>query len=243
MSEEFLFSWGWRISFWAGSAIGLFGFILRKTLDETPIFKELKARHEIDTETFTQVINNHKKKIMLGTAYGVVNASTFYLVATYLPSYFNIALGLNVRDNALVSLSILILTTILLPVFGVLGDKFRIKLMMIGSGFSIIALLIPLYYSIHAHNIILSLVLAYLYVIPITCITAFIPFILLRLFPAPVRFTGVGLAFNLADGFVGGFTPAIAILLTRYTDSQAGFCWFILLCTIISLISYFKIKE
>src|SRR6185437_11638710 len=46
MPEEFLLSSGWRISFWAGSAIGLLGFILRETLDETPVFCRLKAHNE-----------------------------------------------------------------------------------------------------------------------------------------------------------------------------------------------------
>ena len=249
MSEEFLMSWGWRISFWAGSAIGLLGFILRKTLDETPIFKELKSHHEIDNETFKEVINNNKKKIMLGTAYGIVNAATFYLIAAYLPSYFNERLGLSPHSNALVSLSILALTTILLPVFGMIGDKLRaknkfpVRSMMIWSTLSIIALLFPLYYFIYTEQVTLTFITTYLYIIPITCITALIPFLLLRLFRAQIRFTGVGLTFNLADGFIGGFTPAIGILLTRYTNNQAAFCWFILACAIISLISYFRIKE
>lgn len=251
MSEEFLLSMGWRISFWSGSAIGLMGFILRKTLDETPVFKEIKSNHEIDTETFLEVIEKNKKKILIGTSYGIVNAATFYLIAAYLPSYFNERLGLSVHGNALISLSILILTTILLPVFGAIGNKvcphkknyLRVKPLMIASAVSIILLLMPLYYFIYTDQILMTFVITYLYTIPITCITALIPFVLLRLFPAPIRFTGVGLAFNLADGFIGGFTPAIAILLTRYANNQAAFCWFILACAVISLISYFKIKE
>jgi hypothetical protein len=51
------------------------------------------------------------------------------------------------------------------------------------------------------------------------------------------------MSFNLADGIIGGFTPAIALFLFYLTGNQAGFCWFILLCSIVSLISYFKIKE
>ena len=199
--------------------------------------------NEIDTERFVKVISNHKKKIMLGTAYGAVNAATFYLFATYLPNYFNLALGLSNRENAIISLSIMVLSTILLPFFGILGDHFQVKKLMIGSTLSIIVLLIPWYYFTTTNNINLVFITAYLYVMPITCITALIPYILVRLFAAPVRFTGVGLAFNLADGIIGGFTPAIAILLAYDSNNQAEFCWFILICAIISLFSYFKIKD
>jgi MHS family proline/betaine transporter-like MFS transporter len=135
------------------------------------------------------------------------------------------------------------LTTILLPIFGILGDKFKNKPILIGCAISIIILLIPLYYSIHSKNLIWTMIISCLYIIPITCITALIPYLLAHLFSPRVRFTGVGLSFNLADGLVGGFTPAIAIALTAYANNKAAFCWFILVCAIISLISYFKIKE
>ncbi len=44
-------TWGWRISFWTGGLIGLLGIYLRTTLDETPIFKQLKLHHHLDKET------------------------------------------------------------------------------------------------------------------------------------------------------------------------------------------------
>ncbi|MES2273154.1 MAG: hypothetical protein V4487_03060, partial [Chlamydiota bacterium] len=78
---------------------------------------------------------------------------------------------------------------------------------------------------------------------PIACITALLPYLLTHLYPTPVRFTCVGLSFNLADGIIGGFTPAIALYLLRYSANQAAFCLFILLCAIVSLFSYWKIKE
>ncbi len=250
MSDDFFLSWGWRISFWIGSAIGLTGFFLRNTLDETPTFKELKSYHKIDKENILELVSSNKQKILLGTAYGIINAVTFYLIAAYLPSYFNQQLGLGVYGNGIISLSILILTTVLLPVFGAFGNKLcphsrtylRVKPMMIWSAVSIILLCFPLYYFIDKKQVMMTFIITYLCIIPITCISSLIPFILLKLFPAPVRFTGVGLTFNLADGLAGGFTPAIAILLARYQDNQGAFCWFILVCGIVSLISYFKIK-
>ena len=61
--------------------------------------------------------------------------------------------------------------------------------------------------------------------------------------PTSVRYTGVGLAFNLSDGIIGGFTPAIALILFGWTGDQGAFCFYILLSAIISLISFLRIKE
>lgn len=243
MTEEFVMTWGWRMSFWTGGLLGLLGICLRSTLDETPVFKKIKAHHELDKETVRGVISNHKKKIILGTAYGAINASTFYLIATYIPTYFDQALGLSAYGNAAVSLSILVLTTVLLPFFGILGDKFKNKPILISCVLLIILLLYPLYFSINSKNLTLLAIVGFIYIIPITCITAFLPYLLAHLFATPVRFTGVSLTFNLADGIIGGFTPAIALFLLEFTKNQAAFCWFILACAIVSLFSYFKIKE
>ena len=63
MSSEFLFSWGWRISFLSGGLIGLIGIYLRRTLHETPVFVKLKKNHKIDRETLRALFSKYKKKI------------------------------------------------------------------------------------------------------------------------------------------------------------------------------------
>ncbi len=243
MSEEFLLSWGWRISFWSGGILGLLGFFLRRTLDETPIFKELVAHNKVDTETFFEVINNHKRKILLGTGCGVINATTFYLIAAYIPNYLDIQLGLTVHQNAFISLAILVIMTVLLPFFGMLGERWGVKPLFAGSVLLIIALLPVLYFSVKNDNIGMILVVGFIYILPVSCITALISYVLVHLFSAPIRFTGVALSFNLADGLVGGFTPAIAIALMYYVHNQAAFCLFVFVSAVISLISCLKIKN
>ncbi len=243
MSESFLLAWGWRIMFWVGSGLGLFGLLLRETLDETPTFKNLVKHHHVDAEKFISIIKKYKGPIFLGTSYGAINAVTFYLIATFLPSYFHETSGLDDHVNALVSITILLFSTILLPIFGYFGEKYSIKLMMIWSAISIIFLTAIMYCLMYFNHIYIFLAVTYLYIIPITCISAFIPILLLHLFIAPVRFTGVGIAFNLADGVIGGFTPAIAITLALYTKIPSNFLIFVFLCSLISLIAYFKIRD
>ncbi|MFZ0565211.1 MAG: MFS transporter [Chlamydiales bacterium] len=243
MSEKFLMSWGWRISFWSGGLFGLFGIYLRRTLHETPLFEKLKKKHKLDTETTLELIINHKKRIALGTAFGVVNASTFYLIATYVPTFFDESIGLSFYGNAIVSLSILILTTVFLPFFGKVGDKFNNKLIFILSTILIIILLLPLSIAILHKNLILILIIGLVYIIPVTCISALLPYLLAHLFPTAIRFTGVGLAVNLADGLIGGFTPAISLFLLQVMRNNTAFVWYILLCALVSLVSYFFIKK
>ena len=55
MPEEFLLTWGWRISFWTGGLLGLFEIFSRHQLHETPSFKKIKDLHEIAKSTLTRV--------------------------------------------------------------------------------------------------------------------------------------------------------------------------------------------
>lgn len=244
-SNEFLLHWGWRISFWIGGLLGILGIYLRKKLHETKPFEELKDHNLLEKLSAFKVVKNNIGKIIQGTAYGVLNASTFYLIATYIPTYFINVLNLNNNVSMIISILILILTTVLLPYFGMVGDKMlnKNKKLLIYCAYSVIVLLIPLYYSISCSNLKLMFVVGFLYIIPVTCLTALLAYRIAHLFPTAIRFTGFGVSFNIADGIFGGFTPAISILLTHYTGNEAGFCWYILFCAIISLWSYYKIKD
>jgi MHS family proline/betaine transporter-like MFS transporter len=243
MTEEFLMGWGWRISFWSGGMIGLLGIFLRKKLYETPVFNKIKEEHKIDKETALEVIRSQKSRIFLGASFCFINASTFYLIATYIPAYFGQKIGLSSFGNSIISLSILFLLTILLPVFGKIGDKFNNKTILICCSALIISLLYPMYKSINSDNFTMMAIISFFYIIPIACMAALLVYQITHLFSPSIRYTGVGLAFNLADGIVGGFTPAISLLLLEYTHNQGAFCWFILICAIASLTAYSKIKR
>ena len=243
LPREFLLTWGWRISLFSGGLLGLLGIFLRYQLKETPLFIKVREYHETTKETLLHVLKHYKMKIGIGIAYGAINASTFYLIASYIPVYFHKTFGISEDNNYMVTLVLLILTTILLPFFGLLGEKFSCRTILVSCAISIIVLLIPLNMFINTANDYGIALVGFFYIFPITCITALIPYLLTSLFPTPVRFTCVGLSFNVADGIIGGFTPAISLLLIDVTKNAAGFSWFILVCSLVSLISYFKIKK
>jgi MHS family proline/betaine transporter-like MFS transporter len=172
----------------------------------------------------------------------VVNAATFYLIATYLPTYFQDVLQLSPKVNTIIALTILTLTTVTLPFFGKLGDRICNKKIFIFCAIMIIALIYPLYASMDAYNLFWISLISVLYIIPITCISALLPYLLARLFSTSVRYTSISLSVNLSDGIIGGFTPAIALFLVEWTGNPAAFCWFILVCSIVSLLAYLRIK-
>lgn len=244
MSDQLLSEWGWRISFITGGFIGLFGIYLRHTLQETPVFKRLQKSHRIDHETVLQLLSKYMKQIFIGTGFGAIDASAFYLIATYIPVIIGGVIGMTSNQALIASFAILVITTVLLPLFGYLGDRFNNRMMCSISAILIILLLYPLGNALSTKDVYALAITGFLFLIPISCITALIAYQVGNLFPSKVRFTGTGVSINLADGIIGGFTPALSILLLRLTGSQSSFCWYVLLCAILSLTSYiYAIKD
>ena len=243
MTDQSIMEWGWRISFWSGGLLGLFGIYLRSHLIETPVFKTLVEHHKTDHNPLLHTISTHKKPILLGTALGAIDATTFYLFATYIPAYIEGIVQLNSATISWIMIILLTLMTLLIPFFGKLGDIYSSKNILIFSSIFTILLLYPLYLAINAQHMLSLSLIGILYVLPIASITALYPYWVANIFHSEIRYTGVGLAFNFADGIIGGFSPAIALLLLQYSGIQGAFCWFVLACSLISLIAYTKLKE
>ncbi len=243
LSDSMMMTWGWRISFWLGGLLGLLAVYFRHTLMETPIFKKLKSHHHIDNETIRELINNHKVPIIWGVGFGALLAATFYIFATYIPVYFGGITDVNSFYLSWIIIALIIFMTMFIPIFGSLAEKFSSKKMLVYSSIFIVLLLIPLYLFLNSKNIIGLIILGCLFPIPISCIAAVYPYWVAHIFHPKVRYTGVGLAFNLAGSFIGGLSPAIALLMVEDFKNPGAFCWYVLVWAIVSIISYLKIRD
>ena len=243
LSEELMLKIGWRILFWSGGLLGLFAIYLRTTLMETPVFKNLESHHKVDKESISELLRNHKSKIVFGTAFGSINAVLFYVYAVFFPDFAAKAFQINDLSVSVGMLILMIISALLIPIFGKLSDVYNSRnIFLFNSYFSVF--LVPfLYYSVTSKNNILLLLVAVLYLIPLSAITAVYPYWIAHIFKPKVRYTSVGVAFNLADAIVGGFSPAIALLLYNFTNDIGSFSWYVLMVCLISVFAILRLKE
>ncbi len=243
LSPEALISWGWRLSFLVGGIIGLGGLFLRYRLHETPLFREMMTHEKVVKEPLWEVLNKHKKGILMGILFCAFNSSAFYLLTVNIPSFLGELLDTTYEDNLIITCIVLVCITVLLPFFGKLADKYNNKKMIVGAVSGSIFLLYPLYLSIHYSSVFFLSLTMLIFALFFTCISALIPFFLSELFPTHVRFTCVGVSFNIVDTVIGGFTPVVVLYLTRLTGNRAAFCWVLLVCGLLSLVAYMMMKE
>src|SRR5262249_38825608 len=110
---------------------------------------------------------------------------------------------------------------IMIPVYGLLSDRYSRKAVCILGCLAIAAFAFPYYFLLHTQEpIIVSLAivlsLAAVHALLYSVQGSLIP----ELFPTRVRYTGASLGYQLAAPFAGGLAPIIAASLVEFFPGQ-----------------------
>lgn len=242
LSYESLITWGWRASFIAGGLLGLLGLCVRYRLHETPLFQEMHRHERVVDGSIISALYRNRTKILKGILFCAFNSSSFYLISVNFPVYFGEALGIDYKDNLIITMILYVLMTLPVPFFGKIADRYSNKTMLLCSIVGMIILLYPLYLAVENVSIyymgLIGIIFCFLY----ACNTSLIPYIVADLFSTHDRFTCSGVSFNLADAIIGGFTPVAALFLLHRTNHSGSFVWILLFVSLLSLTGYLFLK-
>ncbi|NHQ85082.1 MHS family MFS transporter [Iodobacter sp. HSC-16F04] len=223
-------AWAWRVPFLIGGIFGLIAMYLRKWLHETPVFLELQAKkHLADELPLKKVLRDHRQSIvisMLGTCLlAVAIVVAILMTPAYLQKQFSVLPVDSLRANcyAIVALSMGCI------VAGWASDK-------LGSGLTLLIGSVLLggssyaFYHTMSHD---TGQLALLYpVMGFTVgIVGAVPLLMIKAFPAAIRFSGLSFSYNVAYAFAGGLTPVVLSLWIK-SDVLAPSYYLLLLSTV-----------
>jgi MHS family proline/betaine transporter-like MFS transporter len=210
LGDAAMHEWGWRIPFLVAGPMGLVGMYLRSRMEDTPILREIAARHETEPAVPTRLrhlLTHYWRPLLamsgLVVALNVVN----YTLLSYMPTYLQGRLGLTTDAALIVPIIGMAFMMVLVPFAGALSDKVGRKPMW---WFSLIGLFVgamPLYLLMArgpAGAIVGFAVLGLLYVPQLATISATFP----AMFPTHVRFAGFAIAYNVSTSLFGGTAPA-----------------------------------
>jgi len=237
-TEEFQ-AWGWRVPFWVSLGLLLIAFQARRSLEETPIFKELNKNQKAES----QLINNfknpeiRKKMFLLFFCVSSSGAILFFCVQVYTAIFLKTTVKLppELVDQLSIYSTITLFPLTILS--GWLSDKIGRKPIIV-SGLVLGTVLIrPAYkalenigtifiqtndqyaiFSIMLILVALSFVLA-LVVGPQTAYLA-------ELFPAKNRSSAATLPHNLAAGWIGGLLPLIVAWINQALGNSLAGLWY-----------------
>ncbi|SDJ02592.1 MULTISPECIES: MFS transporter [Bradyrhizobium] len=214
-------AWGWRIPFFIGCLIIPFIFFLRRTLEETPAFLAMK-KHPSTSEVFSSAAVNWKI-IVLGMMMAVLTTTTFYFVTVYTPTFGKTVLKLSTQEALIVTLLVAVMNFIWNPVGGAVSDRIgrkpvllTIACLALVTAYPVLNWLVaaPTFGKMLAVEMMFSF---YFGVYSGTMLGA-----LVEVVPAHVRTTCFSLAFALAAGLFGTFTPFASTWLIDHTGDKAS---------------------
>ncbi|MBV9507669.1 MAG: MFS transporter [Acidobacteriia bacterium] len=215
-----MLAWGWRIPLIAGCVLVPFLFLLRRSLSETDEF--LARRHHPDMAEIARTLVQNWRLVLLGMMLTTTTTVTFYLITAYMPTYASTVLHLSAKQSMVVTLCAGLSNFIWLPLMGALSDRVGRRPLL--ALFSILALLTAypaLAWLVSAPSFARLLAVALWFSMIFGSYNGAMVVFLTEIMPAHVRASGFSLAYSLAAGIFGGFTPAISTYLIHLTGNRA----------------------
>jgi MFS family permease len=200
--------YAWRIPFLVGGLLGFVAVYLRRYLEETPVFKEMQQLKMLNQGLpIATVYRHHKPAIFISALATWLLTAGIVVVILFAPELmksdmFKIpaSVSLTMQSFAILALTIGCIFT------GYLCDKFGVAKTFV-TMCSALAISSSMFY----HNIgqVDYATLTVMYTITgfFVGIVGGVPYVMVRAFPANIRFTGLSFSYNLSYAIFGGLTP------------------------------------
>ncbi|MBN3200661.1 MFS transporter [Pectobacterium brasiliense] len=222
LTPEQMSGGGWRLPFFIGGVFGLVAMYLRRWLQETPIFMEMREQKKLAEELpLKSVVLNHKRAVVVSMLLTWLLSACIVVVILMAPTYLQKVHGI----PAALALQANCLATIALMVgcvgAGLLVDRFGAsKLFIVGS--LLLAVCSWFFYSSAASSTTLLFV-SYAIVGLSVGVVGGVPYVMVRAFPAAVRFSGISFSYNVSYAIFGGLTPVFVTLIMKATPLAPAF--------------------
>jgi len=237
-----MLTFGWRVPLLIGCLLIPFVFVVRRSLTETEEFKS--RRSQLSPRAVFDSVAANWRLVVLGTLMAMMTTVSFYFLTAYTPTYGTSVLGLTPQHSFLATLCVGLTSFVMLPLMGAVSDRIGRRPLLIACALLAIITAYPALLWLAAAPSFprLLMVEVWLALVYASYNGAMIVY-LTEVMPGPVRATGFSLAYALATGLFGGFTPAICTFLIRATGNRAMPGVWLAVAATISLASIVTLKR
>ena len=227
-------SHGWRIPFLLSVVIFLFGRWLRAALAGEPIVAATSRETPIRL-----VLTKHLGNVMHLMTCMLLYCAGFYILFVWMPTYQSKIIPNPISHAMDVNTLAMVVLVFLLPVGGLLGDRFGFRRVMLWGIALTGVVAYPLFFWIDTGSVLGAVISGLIFAIAISWVQGPMPALLAQTFPRDIRNTGVGVAYNLAMGLFGGTAPMVCTWLISATGDVAAPAYYLLVLAIISAVALF----
>jgi MFS transporter, MHS family, proline/betaine transporter len=234
MSVEDIGSWGWRIGFLVGGALGIVSFFLRLTLEESREFSRIRATAGESRVPFKELFATHPMAVFVGFLVLAVTAG-FNGLLFAMPAYLPQTMGYQAVDAILATNVGLAVLSVGLLTIAWFSDRVSRKVLLLLGTTAMMLLSWPFFQAAQAMSLPLVPMFILVGVVASFCNGTVIG-IAADLFPTRIRFSGVAMSFNLSFTLLSGLAPVVATLLARQTGLPSSAAFYMIGCAALSFI-------
>ncbi|MET0747130.1 MAG: MFS transporter [Rhizobium sp.] len=220
-----LSAWGWRLPYLLGALLSLYGFYMRRGLDETPAFQNNASKaSKTSLTSIIASLSKHPREVLIVFVMQM-NGVQYYLWLIFLPTYANLVGGLSRAEGFAGNMFATAAYCIGVPTFAYISDRIGRKPFLLGASTLFLLFVYPLLSMLTGElgfgTYVFVAVVGALFV---SMNNAVLGTVLAELFPASVRVSGIGIPYAVCAAIFGGTAPLVATWL-----QNLGGPWYIAL--------------
>jgi metabolite-proton symporter len=243
ISGDAFLDWGWRIPFFMSLLLIAVGLYIRIGILETPTFAKLKAENKIEKNPMLEVIKRQPKEILISAFARTSENACFYIFTAFVLAYGTQHLKMS-RDFLLQAVLVASLFSFIwIPLSGWLSDRWGRKRMYL-IGVVVTGIFSFIYYAmLETAQPVLVFAAIVLSLLPHNMMYGPQAAMIAESFTGRLRYSGASLGYQLTAIIAGGPAPIIAAALLAQYNTGFAIAFYLLACTIISIIATLMLKD
>ena len=236
--KSFLPEWGWRVPFLCGAVFGLFGYYVRKKIQETPSFLKINQEKRLDKLPVWEVIKRDKNSLFrtMGICSSIM--APFQIIYVYMGDVLRVKFHLLPDQILFHNMHLMILMILVLPIMGYFADKLGYKRVMSLSLLGAIIASYPSFWFLErAENPSEVMMIQSILAILACGVAAPCCVLVSNLFPVKERYSGYALGWSVGSILFAGLTPLFSLLLVRWTGDQKFPSYILMFCGMMGLLA------
>lgn len=242
-SPEAFTSWGWRVPFLLSIVLVGVGLYVRLSIEESPVFRELRDRGARSNAPIIDVFRERPKELLIASGSFIANTAIGYVFLAYLLSYGTGVLKVSRNLMLLVVIIGSVTWLVTIVAAAIWSDRIGRKPVYLVGSVLLVVWAVPFFLLVDTRNPVLL-------VIAVVVLTAGLgasygpqSALFAELFEPRFRYSGASFSYAVGAVLGGGFAPLIAAALQSSTGTSLSVSAYMVGVGLISLAAVLALRE